>query len=411
MNLNIKQQEAIDKLGKLRAGALFMDMGTGKTKVALELAKGKEKDFDCIIWIAPASLINTENYQQEIEKWNNINKPIHFYTIEGVSQSDSKFLEMRSLAEIQRCFCIIDESINIKNIGAKRTKRLLEMWSIFDFRLILNGTPLTKGLIDLYSQIQFIHPNILRMSEVQFANNFLQYKKDGFASWRKWSKPANEEALIEILRPYIFDCELDIDKPIFYNDINTNLNEIEHSEYQQMKNVFLDNKIEPDFMGVSQYFQHCYTLTESKKNKVIEILNDLKQRGEKVIIYVKFLNEVEFLRNLQIDFLEYTGKNKQDIDEFKNSKNIMVCTYGVGSFGLNLQFANNIIYFSQTFDYKHKEQSLHRVYRTGQVKPVNIYNFWCDTGLERLIKASLDKKQSVLNNIKEIIENGGADKL
>lgn len=35
------QQAAFEKLSRLKVGALFMEMGTGKTKVALDLAIGK----------------------------------------------------------------------------------------------------------------------------------------------------------------------------------------------------------------------------------------------------------------------------------------------------------------------------------------------------------------------------------
>ena len=69
MNLDAKQAMALDKLSKLRAGALFMKMGTGKTKVACDLIRLKIEQLDAVIWIAPASLIRTQNYLDEVKKW------------------------------------------------------------------------------------------------------------------------------------------------------------------------------------------------------------------------------------------------------------------------------------------------------------------------------------------------------
>ena len=159
------QKRAFEKLSKLKGGILFMSMGTGKTKVAMDLALSRQDDYDCIIWIAPSSLIKSKSYVEEINKWSSgLTKPIHYFTIEGVGSSDNKYLEMVNLATITSSFCIIDESITIKNSIAKRTKRLLQNWHLFKFRLILNGTPITNSLLDLYSQIQFIHPNILKMT-------------------------------------------------------------------------------------------------------------------------------------------------------------------------------------------------------------------------------------------------------
>ena len=412
MSLNFEhQQAAFDKLSKLRAGALFMKMGTGKTKVALDLIKAQQSRFDIVIWIAPASLIREKSYKAEIEKWSDgLTKPIHYFTIEGVSASDVKYLEMRKLAADLRSFCVVDESITIKNTDAGRTKRLLGMWDMFAFRLILNGTPLTNGLIDLYSQIQFLHPKILGMSEAIFARKFLTYKKDGYKPWKRWSRPENEEALIEIIRPYIFDAELDI--PASLNEYNLDfcLSEQEKERYKAEKEDFLEGKYEVSFLACAQKFQHIYTYCNEKLEYLFTLLKQIKARGEKVIIYVKYADEVDnLLENL--DAVVYTGKQKDSLADFEKEKDIMICTYGVGSMGLNLQFANNIIYYTQTFDYKDKVQSMHRIYRTGQTKDCNVYNFWVDTGLDQLIKENLTRKESVLQNVEKIISTEEALKL
>lgn len=55
MNIDYGLEAASDKLSKLKAGALFMRMGARKTKMALDLIKNKQDDFDTVVWIAPAS--------------------------------------------------------------------------------------------------------------------------------------------------------------------------------------------------------------------------------------------------------------------------------------------------------------------------------------------------------------------
>jgi len=411
--LKYNQKLAFEKLSKLKSGVLFMQMGTGKTKVALDLIKSRQADFDVVIWIAPASLIRERSYTFEIEKWSNgLNKPIKYFTVEGISQSDNKFLEMHNLAGKNRNFCVVDESIKIKNIGAIRTDRLLAMYDKFDFRLILNGTPTTRSLLDLYAQIQFISPSILNMTETQFADNYLQYYNEGFQPWKRWSRPENEQALIETIRPYIFDADLEIDNNINFIDNNFKLNKFEREQYKDFKEGYLHNKLGFNFLATAQTFQHFYTNSCAEKHNILcKTVNQILQRKEKVIIYVKFLDEIEDLRNI-FDCVVFTGKEKKDaIEQFRNNKNVLISTYGVGSFGLNLQFCNNIIYYSQTFDYKDKEQSLHRVYRTGQKKDVNIYNFWIDTGLDEIIKSSLKNKKNLLDNVKKIISKEEAMKL
>ena len=404
--LDLKQKIAVDKLSKLKAGCLFMQMGTGKTKVAVELSNLKS-DYDYIVWIAPASLLREQSYKDEIYKWNP-QKPIMFWSVESIGMSNAKYLDLVNFVNNNKTFCIVDESITIKNIDSKRTKRLLALWDKFNYRFILNGTPLTKSLMDLLPQMNFIHPKILGMTEAQFANTFLVYKEDGFRPWRRWSKPANEQALIEIMRPYIFDCDLDLDVKLQEHDIECYNTEIEKLEYEKVKNKFFEELEKDDdlnFFSMSQLFQHKYTICEDKQKKLIDLLNEIKNRNEKVIIYVKYLDEINQLYEMDLDFVELTGICKEDLNDFKKDVDILVCTYGVGSFGLNLQYANNIIFLSQTFDFKMKEQAKYRIYRTGQKKVCNIYNFYVDTGLEKLIEMSLEKKENTLKNVENFIKN------
>ncbi len=395
------QKQAVDKLSKLKAGILFMSMGTGKTKVAMDLVLSKQNDIDCIIWIAPASLIKSQSYIAEIEKWSfGLTKPIHYFSIESIGSSDSKYLNLVNLAK--NSFCIVDESITIKNSTAKRTQRLISNWHLFKFRLILNGTPITNSLLDLYSQVQFIHPKILAMTETQFANNFLIYKKEGYRSYARGNKSFNEQALIEIIKPYIFDAELQIDAKIKYIDFNCYLNSIERGDYNAYKKQVLEYKFDDNnsFLAIAQALQHHYT--EKCFDKLEKFTELVKTIDSQVIIYVKYISELDYLK-ANYDCVEYSGRCKDGIELFKNGAKILICTYGSGSLGHNLQFCNNIIYLSQTFDYKDKEQSLHRIYRIGQKKQCNIYNFYVNTGLEDIIKSSLDKKINTLAEIKNCI--------
>ena len=57
-NVPSPQEQAFRKLSRLKCGALFMEMGTGKTKVALDLAASKAGKVDGVLWICPVSLKN-----------------------------------------------------------------------------------------------------------------------------------------------------------------------------------------------------------------------------------------------------------------------------------------------------------------------------------------------------------------
>ena len=55
-NLLPHQQPAIAKMLPIRVGALFMDMGLGKTRTAIELVHQRLGKWDRLFWLTPCSL-------------------------------------------------------------------------------------------------------------------------------------------------------------------------------------------------------------------------------------------------------------------------------------------------------------------------------------------------------------------
>lgn len=47
--------------------------------------------------------------------------------------------------QLHKTFIVCDESLKIKNWDAKRTKRIVQLGSYTEYKLILNGTPLSRN--------------------------------------------------------------------------------------------------------------------------------------------------------------------------------------------------------------------------------------------------------------------------
>ena len=122
------QQKAIDKLSKTKVGALYMDMGTGKTRTALDLAVTRTQDqkADCILWLCPVSvkrtiadevnkhlpgaiyeLVNTSG----IKDWN---VDIYIAGIESLSASLSLNFVLLELVEKRNCFNSLGSLVAIR---------------------------------------------------------------------------------------------------------------------------------------------------------------------------------------------------------------------------------------------------------------------------------------------------------
>lgn len=417
MKTKFDYRKIYERFAELSAGALFMKAGPEKYKIVFSLARRKCKEIDHVVWIAPSYYLATEDYVNDIKSAaGRLADKIVFYSIENISMNDAKYLHLYNLATDFRVFCIVDESITIKNTEAGRTKRLLAMKHKFKYRVILSGTPLTQGLIDLYSQVQFMDSAILNMTETQFMHNFLPFYEDDFETWRRWSNPEHEAQLVEMIRPYLLACDFEDNVKIIYHNADFQLTPQEEEVYRFEKEDFLKNKEQVAFLQVVQRFQYLYTICKNKVNALFKLVDEILARHEKVIIYTKFLSEVKFFKEAggfgNHKFVVMSGNSNKikALNRFEKNVDIMICTYKVESPRLNLRGCNNIIYFTQTFDYKDKIQTLTSFYNKEEIQ-LNIYDFWVDTRLEGLIKDNLYRKKNVLKNVCRIMSKDEALKL
>lgn len=137
------QLDAKAHLAKWKVGALFMDAGTGKTKVAIDIVNSSP--CNAVFWFAPLSTIRLNNIQAEVEKQGGFKIPARYVGIESIGQSDRIYLNVvEEIKKYKKPFIVVDESLKIKNAEAKRTKKLLEIGKLAEYKLILNDTPQDK---------------------------------------------------------------------------------------------------------------------------------------------------------------------------------------------------------------------------------------------------------------------------
>ena len=287
MNLEMTKQElAFAKLSKLKVGALFMEMGTGKTKIALDLIAHNKNKTDYVLWICPFSTKN--EIEAERLKWHP-ELDIDIVGCETLSQSDREYMRIFQRVMNSKPFIVVDESLKIKNKEAKRTKRILKLGEHAKYKLILNGTPLSKNVLDLYTQMNFLSPKILDMSFNQFKNQYCEYYIRGQLRGVV-KKQYNIEHLVSLIRPYIFDSELDIDAKKKYHDFHYFLTREEKEKYSDIKRDMLKGSYDDlDFFAISTTLQHFYTQT----NSYFGLLDDVLERiNDQAIIFVKYLDSI-----------------------------------------------------------------------------------------------------------------------
>lgn len=399
MTMN-NQELAFEKLSRLKVGALFMEMGTGKTKVALDLIASKRHKVDYVLWICPCSL--KSEIEAERKKWH-ADLKLDIVGCESIGSSDRIYLETLRKVACRKAFIVVDESLKIKNREAKRTSRILKLGEAAEYKLMLNGTPLSKNVLDLWSQMQFLSPKILQMSYNQFKDTYCEYYIRGRLKGLV-KKQHNVEHLISKIEPYIFDAALELGKRKNYIDYTYKMDDL--AGYDELKMSYLQAPIF-DFMAISQVLQQHYCKSTEKAEIIENLTSEINDR---VIVFVKFLNSIP---NGAAALIGDMNEREREavINDFRAGKiKVLYITYGSGAFGLNLQCCKHMIFADHTFDYAQRIQAEARIFRIGQTDDVHYYSLWCDCGLERLIKGSLDKKTNLLNEVKKEISKKGEQK-
>lgn len=406
MYINYSLDILHQKLEQLKSGIIFVNIAAKRINMALRLAEKRLNEIDFIVWIAPANLLHTLIYTNEIKKnAQGFRHKIIYYAAESISVSDSKYLDLYNLIHNNKTFCIMDESLFMKNTESGRTQRLLTLGPHFTYRLMLSSSPISRSLTDLYTQLHFLNPKILNMNSQQFSNTFMPYSYSNYLIMKRWSRPKEVHKLMELIKPYIFSYDITKRYIIRHYDRYFDLTPQEEESYKYEKSVFLQKRSQIVFMDIVQNFQKMYTVSINKLHGLQTLIQEISSRKEKVVVYTKFLDEIDIIVESRIlgdlKYVELSSRTnkRRAIKQFERNIDIMLCTYGVEKFGLNMQICNNVIYFSQTFDYKCKLQSLDSILFQGFPTYLNVYDFWVKTNLEQLINDSLEHKQNVISNV------------
>ncbi|WP_319228390.1 SNF2-related protein [Draconibacterium orientale] len=372
-----------------------MEPGTGKTRAAYELIKSVP-GIDYVLYLAPYQTINRENYEEtvcaEIEKCGGFDVDHDFIGIESLSNSNRIFLEIYSkLEKASKPFIVCDESLKIKNWTAKRTKRIVELGLLAEFKLILNGTPISRNLLDMWAQMEFLSPRILNMGIAEYKNTFCEYtritKRIGNRRFTREfiTKYHNVDYLYARIKHYVYEADLELDVKKQYISLNYSVDEETRKQYEYLKEKYLDNENlqfirQNIFLELTQKMQHLYCDTEEKFSLLRELIRN--NPAEKICVFTKFIRSRETIK-----------------EKFPT---ITVLSYGKETFGLNLQDYNRTVFWDKTWDYAKRLQAERRTYRTGQEDDCLYFDFTGDVGLESMIDRNVNNKFDLAEYLKKV---------
>ena len=458
------QKDALKKCWNKEAFAIFAEMGTGKTKIALDNAcilynRGK---IDRLLVVAPKGAymnwvdleipthvpdyINTKvlawkpstsaKYKAQLKDIMDLSDyRLKIMVMNVEAFSTKKGLNFAKLFLIGKSLMIVDESTTIKNPQAKRTKSMLLLAKEAKYRRIMTGSPVTQSPMDLWSQMDFLDPEILGQSSfyafrTRYAVMITANAAGGTHKFQKIVKFRNLEQLGKLVSPHSYrilkkDC-LDIPDKIFTKrDIE--LSEEQKKAYQEMKSNAMTILKDKSMTAVNVLTQlirlhqitcgHMKTdddeVIELKNNRLTELMQILGETTGKVIIWANYIYDInaiekavkeEFGRN---SYCTYYGATKAEdrqkcIYDFQNSKNdcrFFIGNTQTGGYGITLTAASTVIYYSNNYDLEKRIQSEDRAHRIGQKNKVLYIDLVAKGTVDEKIIQSLRNKVNIAKQI------------
>ncbi|MBI3654034.1 MAG: DEAD/DEAH box helicase [Acidobacteria bacterium] len=437
-----------------RVGGLFMGMGTGKSFTSIELARIRRQKIDKVLWFCPVSLKRT--VRDEILKHTDCDPDSicvfdertsvrrlpdawwYICGIETISASDRTVLAVNQLIT-DRTFVVCDEGSYIKGHRSKRTCRLTDYAAAARYRLLLNGTPLTQGVIDLYAQMRFLSPKILGYrSFYSFARNHLEYHPK---YPRLIVRSLDTEVLAAKIAPYVYqvtkdEC-LDLPPKIFKSRYFYMTDE-QRQAYRQAKEEILGSLLDSSefelmyaifrlFTALQQIVcgfwsrrddpdeaLHREELKHRRLETLVEALRDIPPH-EKVVIWARWHYDIEGIHQVLTEkfpdqgVAEFHGKNAatrdREVQAFVAGRRFFVATPASGGHGLNdLVCASYVVFYNNGFKYSERLQAEDRNSRIGQTRPVVYTDIVCADTIDERIQRALSKKEDVVESFRREVE-------
>ena len=462
--LRYYQQQLVDFTMERKRVGLFVDMGLGKTLATLatvdELFKKGSLSPDKPILVIAPKMVALDTWSREAEKWGydidvliNIGltkkkREALFEKARNVTKPTLLTTNPEQLGHIKTAFSdrinpfqmiIVDELSLFKSATSKRFEYLQELSERLEYFVGLTGTPAPNSLLDVWSQLVIINPNI----KYELGRTFFQYRNHFFApdvvnprtgvvfSWKL--NPGAEEAIYQKIEPHVISMRgaglVDIPDVTYINEyvymdkkskkvydyfdkeirkelsgldqgeqlnVQTGANEVTIANSAILKSKLLQLATGAMYDADSTVSERKYTVFhDAKIEKLKELIN---VANSPVLVFYNFVSDLERIRKAipGIAVLDTKDKNANALIKKWNEGRIPVLLANPAStgHGLNLQDGGHIIvWFSQTWRNEVYRQANKRLHRSGQKHPVQIIHIVTKDTADEEVVPRIDEKE------------------
>lgn len=416
------QEAALKFLYPRDFGALYTDMGSGKTKIVIDLILNRGWGTTlivapkkvCRVWPKEFSIHAPKDTIRVLDVSNIAGKDKAGYILnngkEGqqtqtviVINYDSIWREpfkkfILDKYPIDTVIC--DESHRIKNPGSKASRMLQILGRRVKHRFLMTGTPLAQSPLDIYAQYRFLEPSIFGTQYNSFQNRYANMTPmpGGFSILNKSNPYKNYEELHDKMFSCAFHIEIDQSLPATQDIfVEFDLSPTAQKHYKELRKEGVLELKEGDVTAgnvlavmtrlqqlVSGYLpiededgnKKMLEIDDSRRLALKEILEDIPPE-EPVVIFTKYTKDIKNVRKVVNELgrksSELSGKRDTMHNWEAGKTQVLVVQITSGAEGINLTKAKYNIYYTPTHSLMQYKQSRKRSHRPGQTRPVIYY--------------------------------------
>ncbi len=339
--------------------------------------------------------------------------------------------DVEMLKNINFEYIVLDESQQIKNRESKIFGAVSDLEA--NHKISLSGTPIENSLSDLWSQMQFINPELL--------GTFPFFKKEFLRPIEKLQNEEKQERLRRLIAPYLLRRTKEsvakdlpeLTQKIFYSEMTAPQKKAYEKEKSAARNFILENieqgntkfnmVVLKTLLRLRQIANHPglyledYTKDSGKFNDILHNLDVIRKGGHKVLIFSQFVSYLHFFKKefeknkwghaiLTGDMT--SDKREAQIKQFKEREDIhfFLISLKAGGTGLNLTQADYVFIADPWWNPAAEQQAIARAHRIGQTRNVIAMKFITKDSIEEKILKLQQRKTKLAE---DIIENN--DKL
>ena len=322
-------------------------------------------------------------------------------------------------------FIIIDESQQIKNRNSKIYKAINTINA--EHKVSLSGTPIENSLSDLWSQMQFINPNLL--------NTYTFFESYFKKPIEKLHDVQKVKELKSLINPYLLrrtKTEVAKDLPeiseqIFYSEMTDEQAKLYENEKSIIRNYLIDKQIhkaEPNskisilnaLSKLRQLANHPVLIGEAvssgKFTDVSAYIETLLQAKQKILVFSSYTSHLKIYtdwcdsNNTPYSLLTGSTNVKERETQVNNfqkddSKLLFFISLKAGGVGLNLTKASYVILLDPWWNPFAELQAIGRAHRIGQENQVNVIRFIAKDTIEEKINQLQQTKKEISDSIIE----------